>query len=52
MKHNWVTVEGREKVMEHGWAPMRRCINCGIVQKKESEQVWMRLQVGSQSWKM
>lgn len=44
MKHDWERLaDDLKKVCEHGWEPMRRCRNCGKVQKRVSETAWMRV---------
>ena len=41
MKHDWVDYsEGVKDISYYG---RRRCLNCGKIQSKESEQHWMRV---------
>lgn len=44
MKHDWEPIpDTLEKTCQHGWDPMRKCKNCGIVQQRYPETAWMRV---------
>lgn len=44
MKHDWEPVHKNvQDVCNRGWDPERKCKNCGAVQTREDQTLWMRI---------
>lgn len=44
MRHDWIRMPDTiKKVCQYGWSPVRTCKNCGAIQTRVSETLWMRV---------